>query len=90
MVAETVGWEHIMNQTSQAAAVAVPLAAALGLVGLISIPALAMRSVRDAVCPQRARREALAAAGRAGAPTAAGGTSSIGAQRDARSLVGQS
>lgn len=79
-----------MDQTSQAAAVAVPLAAALGLIGLISVPALAMRSVRDAVCPQRARRETLAAAGRAGTPVPAGAASSIGVQRDARTLVGQS
>lgn len=73
-----------MDQTSQAAAVAVPLAAALGLVGLISVPALAMRGVKDAVCPQRARREALAAQRRAEEQTAAAGRASIGTQRDAR------
>ena len=73
-----------MDQTSQAAAVAVPLAAVLGLVGLIGIPALAMRSMRYAVCPQRARREAMAAQRRADELATVGGRSSIGAQRDAR------
>lgn len=76
----------MLDQTSQAAAVAVPLAAALGLVGLISIPALAMRSVRDAVCPQRARREALAAQHQAEG-LAVGGRATIGAQRDVRTPV---
>lgn len=79
-----------MDQTSQAAAVAVPLAAALGLLGLITVPALAMRSVRDAVCPQRARREALAAAARTGPSSTAGASGTIGAQRAVRTPAGQS
>lgn len=79
-----------MDQTSQAAAVAVPLAAALGLIGLISVPAFAMRSVRDAVCPQRARREALAAMGRTEELSPLGASATIGAQRDVRTPAGQS
>lgn len=79
-----------MDQTSQAAAVAVPLAAALGLVGLIGVPALAMRSVRDAVCPQRARREALAAARRTEGLPPVGASATIGAQREVRTPAGQS
>lgn len=73
-----------MDQTSQAAAIAVPVAAALGLVGLIGMPALAMRGARDAVCPQRARREALAAQRRAEERPSIGGQATIGVQRDVR------
>lgn len=76
-----------MDQTSQAAAIAVPLAAVLGLVGLIGIPALAMRSVRGAVCPQRARREALTARRRAEELSSVRDQATIGAQRDARTPV---
>jgi hypothetical protein len=44
-----------MDQTSHAAAVVVPLASALGLVGLITVPAMAMRqATRDAVLAERA------------------------------------
>ncbi|GAA0630503.1 hypothetical protein GCM10009547_37820 [Sporichthya brevicatena] len=47
-----------MDYTSQAVAVVLPLAAACGLIGLILIPAMAIRSTKNAICPERARREA--------------------------------
>ncbi|WP_019875240.1 hypothetical protein [Sporichthya polymorpha] len=72
-----------MDQTSQTAAVVVPIAAAFGLMGLVLIPSLAIRSVKHAICPERARREAAerAAAQREGAPL--GGAATIGTQRRA-------
>lgn len=74
-----------MDQTSSTAAVVVPIAAALGVTGMLTTLALAARSSRDVICPQRARREALEAAGAADRPM--GGTASIGTQRDMRTPV---
>jgi hypothetical protein len=72
-----------MDQTSQVAAIAVPIAAALGLVGLIAIPAMAIRQAsRDAL---RIEREwvAIRAERRAptapAAPTASAGTTATSA-----------
>lgn len=70
-----------MDQTSHSAAIAVQLAGFLGLAGLITMPLLALRQTRDAVCPQRARREALAAQRRAEEFSAPGSPAAIGAQR---------
>jgi hypothetical protein len=82
-----------MDQTSQVAAIAVPIAAALGLVGLIAIPAMAIRQAsRDALRIEREwvairaerRRADLNAAGTSAptapaAPTASAGTTATSA-----------
>lgn len=75
-----------MNQTSSTAAVVVPIAAALGVTGMLTTLGLAARRSRDVICPQRARRETLEAAEVGTRPV--GGAASIGAQRDTRTPVG--
>ena len=79
-----------MDMTSHAAAVAVPLAAALGLVGLVGVPFRALRQARqDGVLAERAwqqiraeRRQAELAAVQAETPDALlGAGATIGAQR---------
>lgn len=69
-----------MDQTSSSAAIAVPIAAALGLVGMLAALTYTVRDARDVVCPQRARREALEAAARS-AGTRQGGLAVVVEQR---------
>ena len=79
-----------MDQTSHAAAVVVPLAAALGLVGLITPMAMAIRqSTRDAARAQRARMQARPGPESVDATTPAVAGSTIVAQRrDSESVLG--
>ena len=79
-----------MDLTSHAAAVVVPLAAALGLVGLITPMAIAMRqSTRAAARAQLNRMQRRPTPESAGATPPAGAGSTIGSQRrDSESVLG--
>jgi len=79
-----------MDQTSHTLAVILPMVAVAAVVGLITFPVLAVRSVRDNICPQRARREAAAREFAAADPVAVEprpGVFAIGAQRGVRHPV---
>jgi hypothetical protein len=72
-----------MDQTSAGAAIVVPIAAGLGVVGMLTALALTTRNARDVICPQRARREALEAAGARAAAAPQGGLAVVVEQRTA-------